>query len=189
MKNETAKMIFDGGQNAALLAAIADLMGKEIIIHRAGQDSAADVVVVGDNRCILSPRISDHDYQHQGQWALDYCVADGTGKVLWVWIGHKLLGPCYQRGTDGKWKNCYSHGNFGKNYTSGGTWSGSTAISQRNGLDNSTANSGAGYDSLAACVAGRAQEIEKAKKSNNEIEKIFLQYAAIPATAPELIEV
>ena len=173
MKKETARIIFEGGKNADMLMAIADIIGKEIIIHRAGENSAADVVKCGDSRYILNPRISEGEDQIAGPWEINYQVAD-DGQVLWVFIGHKLLGPCYQGGSDGKWCNCYSHGNFGKNCASGGNWS-SGPRNMRH------------YDTLQECIKGRMVEIEWAKKSDNTSDRIFLHYAAVPAIEPALI--
>lgn len=168
MKTKTAKMIFEGGKNAELLSAIADIMDKEISVHRAGENSAADVVKCGDSRCILSPRLTEHNDQTVGPWEMQYDVAD-DGRVLWVWLGHKIAGPCYQRGTDGKWCNCYSHGNFGNNYSSGGNWSSAPKTPK--------------YDTLADCIAGRKTEITNAEKT-----ELFLRYAVVPAIKPELIQ-
>jgi len=179
MKKQTAQLIFDGGKNGKLLEAIADVVGKDIKIHRTGENTAADVVVCGDSKCILSPRISDSDEQKQGPWEMSYAIGD-NGRVAWVWLGHKLLGPCYQRGTDGKWVNCYSHGNFGKNFSSGGNWS-SSPFRIEGKTDHLK------YDTLDECIQGRIDEIERAKISNNASDKIFLHYAAIPAIQPELI--
>ncbi|MCE5212623.1 MAG: hypothetical protein LLG40_13855 [Deltaproteobacteria bacterium] len=173
MKKETAKMIFEGGKNAEMLVAIADIMDKEIFIHRAGENSAADVVKCGNSRYILSPRISDNDDQVAGPWEMTYNVCD-DGRVAWVWIGHQVAGPCYQRGTDGKWCNCYSRGNFGKNYSSGGNWS-SGPRSMRY------------YDTLDECIAGRVKEIEYGQKSEDMQDKIFLHYAVVPAAELKLI--
>ena len=106
MKKDTAKMIFEGGKDGKMLEAIADVVGKTITIYHAGDNSAADVVKCGDSRFILSPRISEGDDQTAGPWEMTYSVGD-DGRVAWAWVGHKLLGPCYQRGTDGKWVNCY----------------------------------------------------------------------------------
>lgn len=173
MKKETAKIIFEGGKNADMLTAIADIMGKDIIIHRVGENSAADVVKVGDSRYILNPRISEGDDQVSGPWEMTYSIGD-DGRVAWVWLGHKLLGPCYQSGSDGKWCNCYSHGNFGKNYASGGNWSSGPKDMRY-------------YDTLQDCINGRVGEISYAKKSEELSDKIFLHYAAVPAVEPCLI--
>lgn len=180
MKKSTAQIIFNGGQNGEMLEAIADVVGKQIIIQRAGQNSAGDVVKLGNDRYILSPRISENDDQTKGPWEMHYSIGD-DGKIAWVFLGHKILGPCFQRGSDGKWCNCYSHGNFGKNYASGGNWSGAARGSFASDYD------ACKYDTLEDCIAGRTAEIEAAKASDNPSHKIFLNYAAIPAIMPELI--
>lgn len=176
MKKETAQIIFENGKEGRMLQAIADVVGKEIIVHKTGDNSAADVVCIGGDKCILSPRLTDDDAQNEGPWSMSYAQGD-DGRVIWVWIGHKVLGPCYQSGTNGKWLNCYSHGNFGKNQSSGGTWSSAPKdLRPENG-----------YASLSDCVAGRKTEIEKALASDVTAHKIFLHYAATPAISPVLI--
>jgi len=123
--DKTFIKIYEGGRDAELLEAVADIVEKPVFVHRAGTDSAADSVKIGDKIRILSPRLTnDSEGQVQGPWEMRYAI-DDTGSVSWVWIGHKLMGPCYQCGSDGKWRNCFSHGNFGKNHAAGGNWSGS----------------------------------------------------------------
>ena len=105
---------------------------------------------------------------------MSYHVATNDGRVAWIFVGHKLLGPCYQCGDDGKWCNIYSHGNFGKNFSEGGTFSGDPGKNK--------------YNSLAECVSGRSKEIEKAKASCADAHKLFLQFAAVPAIGPVLMD-
>lgn len=167
MKKETAQIIFEGGQNAAMLQAIADILGKQITVWRIGDGSAADVVKIGDDKLILSPRIADTDDQIAGPWSMSYSIDADSGRVSWVFLGHKLLGPCYQCGDDGQWCNCYSHGDFGKNHASGGTWSSAPGAPK--------------YTSLDDCIEGRKVEMKNGK------DQIFIRYAAIPGIEPELI--
>ena len=157
--DKTFIKIYEGGRDAELLEAVADIVEKPVFVHRAGNDSAADSVKIGDKIKILSPRLSnDTEDQTQGPWEMAYAIGDDGG-VAWVWIGHKLLGPCYQCGADGKWRNCFSHGNFGKNHAAGGNWSGSGGKGHKTFEDcaknriNDAKNLTAGFDKMA-CIPG-----------------------------------
>lgn len=152
--------IFEGGNDAEILMDIAALIEKPITIQRAGKDSAGDVVKIGDKKTILSPRLNNNQPdQVQGPWEMTYAIGD-DGRISWVWIGHKLIGPCYQLGADEKWRNCFSHGNFGKNISSGGTWSGGHNT----------------YQSLDDCIKNRQLDAISFKISD----------ACIPVTQPKL---
>jgi hypothetical protein len=167
MKQEKAfKMMFEGGRDAALLEAIAEIVEKDVYVHRAGQGSAADSVKIGGKTQVMSPRLTnDSDDQVQGAWEMAYAI-DDTGRVSWVWIGHKILGPCYQRGDNGRWRNCFSHGNFGKNYASGGTWSG---------------GGGDGHETLDECIAARADDAKNLTAG-------YADRACLPVVPPRLAD-
>lgn len=82
-----------------------------------------------------------------------------------MWIGTNFGGPCLQYDFDGAdkwdgeqrrdfangaWTPCYSHGNFGRNYACGGTWSGHSINVA--GLPSKTVES---KSNLLVCNAGK----------------------------------
>jgi hypothetical protein len=72
----------------------------------------------------------------------EWCIKDDDSRLLIRrYIGTKSCGPMLQYDAEGRdkyngidyvdmahgaWTNCYSRGNFGRNYACGGTWSGHT---------------------------------------------------------------
>lgn len=171
MEKRTAEILIEAGRDADLLNAIADICGKKITIHHRGKDSAGDVVIIDGSRRIINPRLCDDDVQEKGPWVMDYSITD-DGRINFAWIGHKLLGPCYQLDYRGEWRNCYSHGNFGDRPASGGVWSSAPGSPE--------------YDTFAKCVAGRQEEITRAIALRPAIPAPFLTYAAMPAEPPKL---
>ena len=53
--------------------------------------------------------------------------SDRDGEICFIHIGSKYHGIMLQWSITNGWCNCYSNHNYGKNYASGGTWSGDRA--------------------------------------------------------------
>jgi hypothetical protein len=46
-----------------------------------------------------------------------------TNELVRLWVGHRSIGPMLQYEEGEGWTPIYTHGNFGRNYACGGTWS------------------------------------------------------------------
>lgn len=96
--------------------------------------------VIGTCVTLNGKRTCERDLQDTGNVAISYSwtsPADESNSLAnqtlcRIFIGHKHAGPMLQCDANAggamapEWRNCYSHGNYGKNYASGGNWSGST---------------------------------------------------------------
>jgi hypothetical protein len=104
------------------LSAISMLTGKTISIHRSpvtGQYVILDGKLVQSEICVRS---TDDVEIHTEQ----ICDGDRCGQISSVYVGTRWHGIIahWIDGAEGGWANCYSNGNFGKDYASWGTWGG-----------------------------------------------------------------
>ena len=81
--------------------------------------------VIGDCISIGDNRTPERDIRDTGNVAISYQWIEK--KLIRIFIGHKHAGIMLECSKDDDdlwvWRNCYSHRNYGKNYSNGGTWS------------------------------------------------------------------
>jgi len=99
-------------ENLAIMAAIT---GKDISIGQAP--------LIGRYGNIDGKRISETEPAHADlDFAFEWAE---SGELCRIYVGSRIHGPLMSWSSDG-WRNCYGHGNHGKNGSHGGTWSSSS---------------------------------------------------------------
>ena len=103
------------------LSLVSAITGKSIFV--------GDAPICGKYARIGRDTVSEREAPESDIFDVRYSRVDDessnrNGEICFIFIGSKYHGIMLQWSLGNGWSNCYSNHNFGKNYASGGTWSG-----------------------------------------------------------------
>lgn len=87
-----------------------------------------EILFDGSKRIEMTREIGGEEFEKKTGIFFAFVWSD-DGRLVRIHVGSKWTGPMLSwEGSNGKWFACFSNGNHGNNFASGGTWSGVASL-------------------------------------------------------------